>query len=153
MQRIEHLRGKPVYSSERDRIGAVEHVYYNVENNEPEWLAIGAGVLSHRYSMVPLRGATFEDEGVIVPFTKDQVKNSPDVMPDAISQHLEKELWSYYGQHGDWARDEQQAGGYQQPATGYQQPATGYEQPARPVHDPEYEQSRIRRWQWEHSQR
>jgi hypothetical protein len=139
MQRIEHLRGKPVYSSERDRIGAVEHVYYNVENNEPEWLAIGAGVLSHRYSMVPLRGATFEDEGVIVPFTKDQVRNSPDVMPDAISQHLEKELWSYYGQTGQFGTD----------ADRWSQ--EDYRQPARPVHDP-YEGSRIRRWTWEHGQ-
>ena len=153
MDQIHQLRGRPVYSRDRDKIGTVEHLYYDVERNEPQWLAVGAGILSNRYSMVPLRGATFEQEGVIVPFTKDQVKNSPDVMPDAISQHLEKELWSYYGQHGDWSHDEQQVGGYQQPATGYQQPATGYEQPAQPVHDPEYEQSRIRRWQWEHSQR
>jgi hypothetical protein len=73
------------------------------------------------------------------------VKNSPDVMPDAISQHLEKDLWSYYGEHGDWSREAQHSG--------YQQPATGYQQPARPVHDPEYEQSRIRRWEWERVQR
>ena len=137
MQSIQDLRGAPVYSSDREKIGTVDHVYYNVESNQPEWLAVGAGILSHRYSMVPLRGATFEQDGVIVPFTKDQVKDSPDVAPDAISQHLEKELWSYYGQHGDWGREYGQPEDYREPA----QPVTGYEQ------------GRIRRWNWEHGGR
>jgi sporulation protein YlmC with PRC-barrel domain len=138
MDRIQDLRGAPVFSSDREKIGTVDHVYYNVESNQPEWLAVGAGILSHRYSMVPLRGATFEQDGVIVPFTKDQVKDSPDVAPDAISQHLEKELWSYYGQHGDWGRE-------------YGLP--DYLEPARPVTEPGYEQGRIRRWNWEHESR
>ena len=139
MQSIQDLRGAPVYSSDREKIGTVDHVYYNVESNQPEWLAVGAGIVSHRYSMVPLRGATFEQDGVIVPFTKDQVKDSPDVAPDAISQLLEKDLWSYYGQHGDWGRE-------------YGQPED-YREPARPVTEPGYEQGRIRRWQWEHEGR
>jgi sporulation protein YlmC with PRC-barrel domain len=140
MERMQDLRGAPVYSKDRDKIGTVEHVYYNVEQNEPEWLAVGAGILSSRYSLVPLRGASFEEKGVIVPFTKDQVKDSPDVAPDAISKHLEKELWSFYGQHGDWGHE-------------YGHEYRDYEQPARPVHDPEYEQSRIRRWEWENTRR
>jgi hypothetical protein len=139
MERFRDLRGAPVYSSERERIGSVDHVYYNVETNEPEWLALGAGILSNRYSMVPLRGASFERDGLIVPFTKDQVKDSPDVAPDAISQHLEQELWAYYGQHGDWGRE-------------YGRPED-YQQPARPVPDPEFERSRIRRWNWEYAHR
>jgi sporulation protein YlmC with PRC-barrel domain len=139
MERIHDLRGAPVYSSDREKIGSVDHVYYNVESNEPEWLAIGGGFLSNRYSMVPIRGASFEQDGVVVPFTKDQVKRSPDVAPDAISQHLEKELWSYYGQHGEWGRE-------------YSQPDY-LREPAAPVREPAYEQSRIRRWQWEHTHR
>jgi hypothetical protein len=134
MERIQDLREAPVYSSERERIGSVEHVYYNVDTNEPEWLAIGSGILSNRYLMVPLHGASFEDDGVIVPFTKDQVKNSPDVVPDAISRHLEKELWSYYGQHGDWGREY----------------GRDFEQP---MGTPEHEGTRIRRWQWEYAVR
>jgi uncharacterized protein YrrD len=147
MDRMQDLRGAPVYSSERERIGSVEHVYFNVQSNEPEWLAVGAGILSNRYSMVPLRGAAVEQDGIIVPFTKDQVKDSPDVAPDAISEHLERELWTYYGRHADWG---QQLGPEYGPE--YQQPAqpgqhTGYEQ------GPGDEQGRVRRWQWEHTQR
>jgi PRC-barrel domain len=141
MDRIQDLRGAPVFSNEREKIGTVDHVYYNVETNEPEWLAVGAGILTNRYVMVPLRGATFERDGMIVPFTKDQVKHSPDVAPDAISRHLEKDLWSYYGQHGDWAREFGRDSEY----------SRDYTQPAQPVSG--YEDSRLRRWQWEHSQR
>lgn len=137
MDRIQDLRGTPVYSSDREKIGTVDHVYYNVESNQPEWLAVGAGILSNRYSMVPLRGAAFEDDGVIVPFTKDQVKDSPEVAPDAISRHLERELWSYYGQHGDWGREF----------------SDQYREPAKPVVDPVYGDARIRRWSWEHEGR
>jgi sporulation protein YlmC with PRC-barrel domain len=135
MDRIQDLHGAPVFSSDREKIGTVDHVYYNVETNEPQWLAIGTGVFSNKYGMVPLRGASFEQDGVIVPFTKDQVKGSPDVAPDAISRHLEKELWSYYGQHGTWG----------------QEYGDDFSQPAQPVSGTE--DSRIRRWQWEHSQR
>jgi uncharacterized protein YrrD len=139
MDRIQDLRGAPVFSSDREKIGTVDHVYYNVESNQPEWLAVGAGIISNRYSMVPLRGASFEQDGVVIPFTKDQVKRSPDVAPDAISQHLEKELWSYYGQHEAWGHE-------------YGRPED-FREPAVPVTEPAYEQSRIRRWQWEHTRR
>jgi hypothetical protein len=132
MERIEDLRGLPVLSSERERIGSVEQVYYNEDTNEPEWLAIGTGIFSNKYLTVPLRGAVVEADGVIVPFTKEQVKDSPDIVPDAISQHLEKELWSHYGQFGDWSREY---------GTDFNRPGS------------EYEQSRIRRWNWEHMTR
>ena len=132
MDRIEHYRGKPVHSSDGDKIGTVEHVYFDVDRNEPEWLAVGAGILSNRYSMVPLRGARFEDDSIVVPFTKDQVKHSPDVAPDAISKHLEKELNSYYSQYGEWAREF----------------GNEYRQPAQPMTDPAYGDVRVRRWEW-----
>jgi sporulation protein YlmC with PRC-barrel domain len=97
MERIENLRGSPVYSSDREKIGTVENVYYDVETNEPRWLAISGGFLSTRSTMVPLHEATFDENGAVVPFTKDQIKRAPDVAPDAISQYLERRLFEYYG--------------------------------------------------------
>jgi sporulation protein YlmC with PRC-barrel domain len=133
MDRIEHYRGKPVYSSDGDKIGSVDHVYYNVDTNEPEWVAVGAGILSNRYSMVPLKGARFDEAAIVVPFTKEHVKHSPDVAPDALSRHLEKELYSYYSEFGEWGR----------------QFGDPYREPARPVTDPVYGEARVRRWQWQ----
>lgn len=125
-ERLEEIRGTPVYSRDREKIGTVEDVYFDVPSGEPEWLAVGAGILSTHHTLVPLRGASFEEDGLVVPFTKEQVKNAPEVMPDAISPHLENELLSYYRQQGEWGRE--------------------YGDPIREPAD----EIRIRRWQWEY---
>jgi sporulation protein YlmC with PRC-barrel domain len=125
-ERLEEIRGTPVYSTDREKIGTVEDVYFDVPSGQPEWLAVGAGILSNQHRLVPMRGASFEEDGVVVPFTKDQVKTGPEVMPDAISPHLENELLAYYRQHGEWGREYGDS-----------------------VHEPG-EAIRIRRWQWEY---
>ena len=129
MERIENLRGAPVYSTDREKIGTVENVFYDVETNEPRWLAISGGFLSTASTVVPLHEAAFEQEHIVVPFTKDQIRNAPDVTPDAISQHLEQQLFKYYGLEGR--------------ATQLREPATA----GRGA--PEYEQVRYRRWEWQ----
>jgi sporulation protein YlmC with PRC-barrel domain len=125
MERIEGLRGAPVYSADRENIGTVENVYFDVETNEPRWLAISGGFLSTKSTVVPLHEAAFEQDSIVVPFTKDQIRNAPDVTPDAISQHLERQLMRYFGLEAQLPRDRVTA------------------QPA-----PEYEQVRYRRWEW-----
>jgi sporulation protein YlmC with PRC-barrel domain len=104
-ERLEEIRGTPVYSGDREKIGTVEDVYFDVPSGQPEWIAVGAGVLSSHHTLVPMRGASFEEDGLIVPFTKEQVKDAPEMVPDAISPHLENELLSYYRQHGEWGRE------------------------------------------------
>ena len=37
------------------------------------------------------------DDGIFVPYSKDQVKGTPDIHSDEISQETEAELYSYYG--------------------------------------------------------
>jgi sporulation protein YlmC with PRC-barrel domain len=129
MERIETLRGAPVYSTDREKIGTVENIYFDVETNEPRWLAISGGFLSSKSTVVPLHGAGYEQDSIVVPFTKDQIRNAPDVVPDAISQNLEQQLFSYYGLEGHTAP-------YREPAT------TGRAAP-------EYERVRYRRWEWQ----
>ena len=133
LERIENLRGAPVYSTDREKIGTVENVFFDVEASEPRWLALSGGFLSTKSTVVPLHEATFEQSGIVVPFTKDQIRNAPDVAPDAISQHLEQKLFAYYGLEGrTWQdRDPVEAGGTR----------------------PEYEQLRYRRWEWETTRR
>jgi sporulation protein YlmC with PRC-barrel domain len=134
--RLQELRGVPVYSRDREKIGSVEDLYFDVETGEPEWLAVGAGILSTRHKLVPITGATFEDEGVIVPLAKEHVKDAPDVMPDAISPHLERELWSYYRQFGN---------GHREFGDAFTESSQRAEAPAYMI--------RVRRWQWEPYQR
>jgi len=46
---------------------------------------------------VPVEGSEQRDEGLLVPYAKDKVKDSPDIDSDEISKETEAELYGYYG--------------------------------------------------------
>ena len=97
MEQVEELRGATVYDSAGDKIGSVEEIFYDDQTNQPEWIGIGTGFLGTKRVLVPLEGADATGDGLTVPYSKDKVKDSPDIDSDVISQDTERELYSYYG--------------------------------------------------------
>ncbi|MDQ3777556.1 MAG: PRC and DUF2382 domain-containing protein [Actinomycetota bacterium] len=97
MDRVLEMRGAPVYSSDGEQIGKVEEIFLDDETRQPEWIGIGTGFFGTKRVLVPVQGAQVEDDAFRVPYSKDQVQDSPDVDSDEISQSLESELYSYYG--------------------------------------------------------
>ncbi len=97
LERLDSMRGQPVYDSTGDKIGNVEEIFYDEQTEKPEWIGIGTGFFGTKRVLVPVEGASVQDDGLTVPYAKDQVKDSPDVDSDEISQELEQELYSYYG--------------------------------------------------------
>jgi uncharacterized protein (TIGR02271 family) len=100
MDRLAELRGAPVYDSAGKKIGKVEEIFYDYESNVPEWIGLGTGMLGTKRVLVPVRGARIANDGVAVPYTKDRVKDSPDVDSDEISHKTERELYEYYYEPG-----------------------------------------------------
>jgi uncharacterized protein (TIGR02271 family) len=96
-EQILELRGTPVYASDGDKIGHVEEVFVDVDTEAPEWIGIGTGFFGTKRVLVPAAGASLDPDAVTVPYAKDQVKDSPDIDSDEISQETERELYSYYG--------------------------------------------------------
>lgn len=97
LDQLEQMQGEAVYSSEGEKIGTVEEVFYDEQSNTPEWIGIGTGFLGTKRVLVPIEGATSGEDGLTVPFAKDQVKDSPDVDGDEIGQDTEAELYAHYG--------------------------------------------------------
>jgi uncharacterized protein (TIGR02271 family) len=97
VERLQALRGAPVYDAAGDKIGSVEQLYVDQQTGEPEWLGIGTGFFGTKRVLVPVAGADAADAGVTVRYPKDQVKDSPDIDDDVITPDLERELYSYYG--------------------------------------------------------
>ena len=97
LDRLSDMRGANVYDSDGDKIGSVDEIFYDEDTNQPEWIGIGTGFFGTKRVLVPVQGASFEGDDVRVPYAKDQVKNSPDIDGDEISQQTERELGSYYG--------------------------------------------------------
>ncbi|MFJ7750158.1 YsnF/AvaK domain-containing protein [Arthrobacter sp. NPDC097144] len=81
-----------------DKIGAVGTFYLDDQTNEPAWVTVNTGLFGSNESFVPLSEATVEGVDVLVPYSKDEIKNSPQVESDgSISPEEEVTLYRYYG--------------------------------------------------------
>jgi uncharacterized protein (TIGR02271 family) len=97
IERLSQARGSKVFDQNGDKIGSVEEIFQDYETREPEWIGIGTGMLGTKRVLVPVQGADLRDDGVYVPYTKDQVKDSPDIDADEIDETTEQELSRHYG--------------------------------------------------------
>jgi uncharacterized protein (TIGR02271 family) len=98
--RLDEMRGATVYDNAGEKIGAVEEVFYDSQSRAPEWIGIGTGFFGTKRVLVPVQGAQVTEDGLMVAYSKDQVKNSPDIDEDEISPQCEQDLQAYYGTSG-----------------------------------------------------
>ena len=95
---LEQLDGKPVIGSDGSKIGTVADVYFDQDTNEPEWALVTTGLFGSKHSFVPITNASTSGDQVQVPFTKDQVKDAPQLDDDGeLSQDEEALLARHYG--------------------------------------------------------
>jgi uncharacterized protein (TIGR02271 family) len=91
-------RGRTLIGRDGDKIGKIDELYLDQQTDKPEWARVHTGLLGTRRSFVPLVGATPQGEDVRVTVSKDQVKDAPNVEPDAeLSEREEIELFQHYG--------------------------------------------------------
>jgi uncharacterized protein (TIGR02271 family) len=96
-QELEQFTGRDAVGTD-GKIGTVQDLYLDEDTGCPEWMAIKTGLVGSRISFAPLAEATLGDDGVRVPYTKDQVKDAPHADPDgALSQDEEARLYEHYG--------------------------------------------------------
>ena len=81
-----------------DKIGSVGTFYLDDQTNEPAWVTVNTGLFGTSETFVPLSEATVEGVDVLVPYSKDEVKNAPQIASDgSISAEEEVTLYRYYG--------------------------------------------------------
>jgi uncharacterized protein (TIGR02271 family) len=97
MDRLTAMRGQSVYDAAGDKIGTVEEIFYDNETGQAEWIGIGTGFLRTKRVLVPVAGASVDEDGISVRYDKDQVKDSPAIDGDEIDEASELELYRYYG--------------------------------------------------------
>jgi uncharacterized protein (TIGR02271 family) len=97
MERLSSLRGADVISADQEKIGSVEEIFVDEETGQPEWIGLGTGMFRSKRVLVPVQGAEFGEDAVIVPYSKDQVKDTPDIDGDHVSQEAEQGLYAHYG--------------------------------------------------------
>ena len=97
IEELTAMRGASVYSADGEKIGKVEEVYVDEETGQPEWLGLGTGFFGTKRVLVPVQGAQSAEDGLRVPYDKEQVKETPDIDAEQISQETEAQLYRHYG--------------------------------------------------------
>ncbi len=95
------LMGADVYGPDNDKLGSVDTVFLDNQTSEVAWAAVKTGMFGKNVSLVPLNDASFDNDNLHVPYTKDQIKDAPNHDADqALSESDEDELYRHY-QVGD----------------------------------------------------
>ncbi len=90
--------GTDAYGVNGDKIGAIDAIYYDDQTGRPEWMAVRTGFFGLNISFVPIAGATARDGRLRLPYSKDQVEDSPNVAPNGhLSAGEERDLFEHYG--------------------------------------------------------
>jgi|SRR5215218_5949183 len=97
-EELTHVIGSNMYSPDGDKIGRVGQVYLDDETQQPQWLTVNTGFFGTNESFVPLDQAEFSGDRVTVPFSKEHIKDAPNVAADGhISLEDERALYEHYG--------------------------------------------------------
>ncbi len=96
------LNGKAtVYDKDGDKVGSLSQIYLDDATNEPSWATVNTGLFGMSESFVPLEGASARGEDLHVGYTKDQIKDAPNLDEE---HHLEPadedRLYEFYAMHG-----------------------------------------------------
>ena len=75
-------RGREVVDADGNKIGTLDEVYLDTGSERPEWATVTTGLFGTKQSFVPLADADPKGGKVVVPYSKDQVKDAPSIDPD-----------------------------------------------------------------------
>lgn len=91
--------GATLYAADGDKIGRIGQVFLDDETGAPEFATVNTGLFGTSESFVPLSEADVAQDRVTVPFSKDVVKDAPNVPADGahIDQSEERRIYEHYG--------------------------------------------------------
>jgi uncharacterized protein (TIGR02271 family) len=100
-------KGRTAVATDGSKLGTIEEIYLDAQTQRPEWALIQTGMFGGKSSFMPLEGVTSDGDDVTAPYTKEQVKDAPQMDPDGeLSQSDESALYSHYGIAYDESRSE-----------------------------------------------
>lgn len=91
--------GTTAYSSDGEKIGKVGQLFLDDETGQPEFVTVNTGLFGNSETFVPVADATLDSDRLTLPFTKEKVKDAPNVDVDGghLDESEEQQLFEYYG--------------------------------------------------------
>jgi hypothetical protein len=91
-------KGGNVVGSDGGKIGGIGQLYSDDDTGEPTWVTVKTGLFGTSQSFVPVEGARIDGADLVVPYTRDQVKDAPRVDTDGgLEPEEEDRLYTHYG--------------------------------------------------------
>jgi len=90
--------GKMLVDLDGEKIGKLQDVYVDVENDEPQFATVQEGFIGRQLTFVPLGGITVGPDDLQVMVGKEQVKAAPNIEQhgDELSQADESALYHHF---------------------------------------------------------
>ncbi len=90
-------QGANVLSEDGEKIGSIGQVFVDNEDGQPSWVTVRTGLFGMSESFVPLEGARTEGNDIVVPYSKDHVKDAPRIDADRPLEPAEEDrLYQHY---------------------------------------------------------
>jgi hypothetical protein len=91
--------GTNAYDAQGVRIGTIDAVYYDDQTGRPEWLAIRTGFFGMHVSFAPIVGGVVQCGNLLLPYSKDQVKDAPNIDLEVamLTAAEEQRLFRHHG--------------------------------------------------------
>jgi uncharacterized protein YrrD len=95
---VAEWHGRMLVDADGEKIGKLEDVYVDVENDVPQFGTVKEGFLSKHLTFVPLGGITVGPDQLQVAVTKQQVEEAPNIEQhgEELSVDDESALYHHY---------------------------------------------------------
>jgi uncharacterized protein YrrD len=90
--------GKMLIDRDGEKIGKLQDVYVDVENDQPQFATVKEGFIGRHLTFVPLSGITVGPDDLQVMVTKAQVESAPNIEQhgEELSQADESALYHHF---------------------------------------------------------
>jgi hypothetical protein len=95
---VAEWRGRMLVDLDGGRIGKLQDVYVDVENDEPQFATVKEGFIGRHLTFVPLGGIKVGPDGLQVAVAREQIKSAPnmELHGEELSQADESALYHHY---------------------------------------------------------
>ena len=95
---VAEWHGKFLVDRNGERIGKLQDVYVDVENDEPQFATVKEGFMRRHLTFVPLGGIKVGPDGLQVAVAKEQIRSAPNIEQhgEELSQADESALYHHY---------------------------------------------------------
>jgi hypothetical protein len=95
---VAEWHGKMLRDCEGEKIGKLEDVYVDIENDEPQFATVKEGFIGRHLTFVPLGGIKIGPDDLQAAVTKAQVQSAPNIAQhgEELSQDDESALYHHF---------------------------------------------------------